>query len=459
MQEFLNTTSLKDSKEALFRLENGLEGTPEIFDNAKSENIHPNKEAMSVLGEDLQTYIGVRGPISVYDYMLQCSNHFVHGYYQTSLSKIGAQGDFVTAPEMSQLFGEMVGMWCLSQWMSLGKPERISLVEMGPGKGTLMQDILNVAIKFPRFHAALHVHMVELSDSMRSVQRAALGCPEPAPKTVKSNLKQTANAEEILQDGATPLQSRDGVPVSWHYALQQVPEDKEVPILAIGQEFLDAFPVHQFVYDGGGWKEKLVDVCRSAESNYHFRFVLSPTSTPATRALLGAVGDNSTSVGHREGDTLEISPIGLATCESLGARICRTGGAALFIDYGENYTQGDTLRGFRKHQLVSPLSMPGVTDITADVDFSACARAAAKRGAVALGAIPQGEFLIRMGVVDRAQQLIEANATSDDDALRLLKSLKRLVDVNDMGMRFKVLTFMDPRRELNTIGFPVPNRM
>jgi len=445
MKDLLNSQTLKESQEALWRLENGLTSADDD-DKTPPYIPPPNKEEMTVLAADLQTYIGVRGPISVQDYMLQCSNHFVHGYYQTSASKIGAGGDFVTAPEMSQLFGEMIGMWCLSHWMSLGKPKTISICEMGPGKGTLMKDILTVATKFPPFQAALQVHMVELSENMRKQQRAALGCVEDAAKVA------TAMAAQ------QPLESTTfKVPVYWHHALQQVPQDENIPILAIGQEFLDASPVHQFEYRKGEWKEKLVDICKSPQSDYHFRFVLSPSATPAVRALISAVSgraDGEEAVKHAEGEAMEISPLALATCEAIGARICRSGGAALLIDYGENYTQGDSLRGFRKHQLVSPLSGPGTTDVTVDVDFSACARAAAKRGAVSIGAIPQGEFLIRMGVVDRVQQLLALKTTTDDDALKMLSSLRRLVDADDMGKRFKVLAILDQRRDLNTIGFP-----
>jgi len=447
MKELLNTQTLKESQEALWRLENGLAPSDEDSEDKIPPYVPPpNKEEMTVLAADLHDYIGVRGPISVQDYMLQCSNHFVHGYYQTSASKIGAGGDFVTAPEMSQLFGEMIGMWCLSHWMSLGKPRKIAVCEMGPGKGTLMKDILKVAARFPDFQAALQVHMVELSENMRKQQRAALGCAEDAGTVA------TAMAAQ------TPLRSTTfDVPVFWHHALQQVPQDENIPILAIGQEFLDAFPVHQFEYRKGEWKEKLVDVCKSAESDYHFRYVLSPSATPAVRALLSAVsgrGDAADMVAHAEGETMEVSPLALATCEAIGARICRSGGAALLIDYGENYTQGDSLRGFRKHQMVHALSSPGITDVTVDVDFAACARAAAKRGAVAIGAIPQGEFLIRMGVVDRVQQLLALKTTTDDAAVKMLSSLRRLVDAQDMGKRFKVLAILDPRNEINTIGFP-----
>eukprot|EP00605_Chrysophyceae_sp_TOSAG23-4_P000291 GSChrysophyteH1.ASY1.ANO1.336.1 assembled CDS len=417
--------SLEESKQALFLAEQGLnidkKGDEDwIFDDVRPEEPIPaNKEEMTELAKDLQAYIAVRGPISIHDFMLQGSNHLIHGYYQTSAAKIGHEGDFITAPEISQLFGEMLGMWCISQWMSLGQPSTIDLLELGPGKGTLMKDILRVASKFPDFQAALRVHMVELSEAMRSLQREAVGFP-----------------------------------ISWYYSLPQVAELPEVPSLVIAQEFLDAFPVHQFEYRGGTWKERLVDICRDVSTKEHFRFVLSPAATPAVKALVEGAASDSGDTLHSDGDTLEIAPLALATCETIANRICRGGGAALLVDYGENHTQGDTLRGFSNHKQVNALSIPGVADITADVDFAACARAAAKRGATAIGAVPQGEFLVRMGIVERVQALISQPSVNDEKAVQILASLKQLIDGNDMGSRFKVLGIYDTRMQINAVGFP-----
>jgi NADH dehydrogenase [ubiquinone] 1 alpha subcomplex assembly factor 7 len=158
---------------------------------------------------------------------------------------------------------------------------------------------------------------------------------------------------------------------------------------------------------------------------------------------------------HQDGEGIEVAPLALATCENIANRLCKNGGAALLVDYGENFTPSDTLRGFKQHKQVSALSKPGETDITADVDFAACARAAAKRGAVAVGAIPQGEFLVRMGIVDRVQALISQPHVTDEKAYQILASLRQLIDGNDMGSRFKVLALYDPRvSQINTIGFP-----
>ncbi len=453
--------SQEQNKQALFLAEQGFniaeeDGDWGVDDAQPNVPIPPNKEEMTELAKDLQAYIAVRGPISVHDFMLQSSNHLIHGYYQTTADKIGKEGDFITAPEMSQLFGEMIGMWCMSHWMSLGKPKTIDLLELGPGKGTLMKDILSVAKKFPDFHKAIRVHLVELSETMRGLQRDALGCTSVSSTGMKDEIKPESDLTDSPSKikGVDSSTTSDGLPISWYYSLTQVPEEKSVATLAISQEFLDAFPVHQFEYRNGSWRERLVDICRDAGSDEHFRIVLSPSETPAVKALLrGAVG-MSESQKHNEGECLEVAPLALATCETIANRLCRGGGAALLVDYGENYTQADTLRGFRQHKQVSALSVPGVADITADVDFAACARAAAKRGAVAIGGIPQGEFLVRMGVVDRVQALINQPSVTDEKAIQILASLRQLVDSNDMGSRFKVLGLFDPRIHINTIGFP-----
>ena len=411
-----------------------------------------NKEPLSPLGRDMLSLIKIRGPISMHDFMAQASNHALHGYYQHNSGgeKIGAGGDFVTAPEISQLFGEMIGIWCLSTWQALGEPKEITLVELGPGKGTLMKDILRVAAKFPRFKSAVNIHLVELSETMRSLQREALSCGGAKPAQ--------------SQSGVVEMQSALGVRISWCHMLQQVPEKAGVPSLVIGQEFLDAFPVHQFVYTKTGWREKLVDIDTTDASPFFFRLVLSNNATPAVQALLmkGAkspisglakslspVSPVTDQRGHipaelQENDGVEICPLALATCEDIAKRIARNRGAALLIDYGEDFTQSDSLRAFKKHKQVNLLSEPGVADITADVDFSACSRSAQRYGAAVYPVIGQGEFLQRMGIMERVEKLIEAETTSDDQASKIVASLRSLVDEKEMGKRFKVLAFTDP---------------
>ena len=187
----------------------GLIGVNSEYDPASDESIHnaitpiphnANKEDLTELALDMQSYIQMRGPISLHDFIVQGSNNLIHGYYQNDREKIGKEGDFITAPEMSPLFGEMIGMWCLSQWMSMGRPARLNLIEMGPGKGTLMKHILQVAELDPAFKAAINVHMVELSETMRKMQRSALQCPEPKKKVKTTDAAQEKAMEELLKN-------------------------------------------------------------------------------------------------------------------------------------------------------------------------------------------------------------------------------------------------------------------
>ena len=436
------------------------DGDVEIFPNSE------HKEPLTELAKDLAAVIGVKGPISLHEYLGQCSNHIMYGYYQTDKEKIGRGGDFTTAPEVSQLFGEMLGTWCVSHWMALGEPAKINIIELGPGKGTLMKDILTVAAKFPKFEKAISAHLVELSETMRDVQRETLECSLTSipPPTEPSPLSNPAafDAQEVLErdreaEAAAMRERRSGetprgIPINWYYTFNQLPDDSEQPCLVVAQEFLDVFPVHQFVYKDGLWLEKLVDVDHTAESPLHFRMVLSQAPTPASITLMGKAK------GHqfREGDGVEVSPVALATCEEIAAKVCKSGGAALLVDYGANATSSDSLRGFKDHETTNILSLPGLVDTTADVDFDACGRVAARRGAKVVGAIPQAEFLIKMGVVERAEQLISLESTTEEEQASLVSSLSFLVDEHKMGERFKVMTILPPKSPLgaSNIGFP-----
>ena len=435
------------------------------------EEVLPHKEARTKLAEDLTSYIRMRGPISLHDYIGQTSNHVIHGYYQQAAEKIGSGGDFVTSPEISQLFGEMVAIWLLSAWKSMGSPKNVNLVELGPGKGTLMKDILRISSQFPEFKDAISVHMVELSDNMRTLQRESVGCSGEISKSTK---------------GVTRMTNVDGIPISWYSTFSQVSNSD--PVLLVAQEFLDVFPVHQFVYTKKGWREKLVDIDLSS-SPLHFRQVLSPKETPAARALLGegmgtgaqrnreklnsvpmipiegnvtdgedsASSNNSIKDQLKVGDEIEISPLALSTIEYISKRVIASRGAVLLIDYGEQFTQGDSLRAFKKHKQVSLYSEPGAVDITADVDFSMCIKTAEKIGAKVHGSITQGEFLMSMGIVKRVEKVIELPTTSDDAAEDMVVSFRRLVgdDEGALGKRFKVMAITDPLTHVEGFGAPV----
>lgn len=232
-------------------------------DSNASTEVFP-KEKLTILGKKLQDYIFLRGPITLHDYILHTSNHFTDGYYQSHTQKIGPLGDFVTAPEISSLFGEMIALWVITAWESLGSPPKISLVELGPGNGTLMSDILETISHFPKVNDALSVHLVEMSAHMSKLQRQKLSNSHPAVNKLT-------------------------VPIQWYQHVSEIPVDESIPMIFIGQEFLDAIPVHHLVKRGMIWREKLIDVDNGPSSPYHFRTVLSPNDTPATIYLVPLV--------------------------------------------------------------------------------------------------------------------------------------------------------------------------
>ncbi|CAM9399153.1 unnamed protein product, partial [Ectocarpus fasciculatus] len=314
------------------------------------------KEPMTPLAKELVELIGLKGPITIAEFMMQAANHSKHGYYHSKdTAKIGTEGDFVTSPEISQVFGECIGVWCMSTWEILGKPADFTLVELGAGNGTLLKDVLHVAGNFPDFHKALkRVAVVERSQDLRETQCSALKGTEKVFK------------EESLVS-ALSFQKTVARSINWYNLIDDIPEDK--PIILLAQEFLDAFPVHQLVRnDDGVWSEKVIALEEDDSSPYHFQTMLAPVATPAVKVL---TTDEPASDTNDITTTIELCPGGLAAVQAVSRKLAsdKCTGAALFIDYGENYTQADTLRGYRKHVQKNFLSDPGQTDVTADVDF------------------------------------------------------------------------------------------
>ena len=235
----------------------------------------------------------------------------------------------------------------------------------------------------------------------------------------------------------------------WHESLATVPVEGP-PIFIVGQEVIDAFPAHQFVMTESGWREKLVDVDDSPETPTHFRWVLAPTGTPATAALVlgGAKELKDMKQTHDQKDvlTVEVSPGALALVDDVAQRVAKAGGAGLFVDYGKMGCLGDTLRAFKRHAQVSPLSQPGLCDLTVDADFQACGRQAALVDDVRVfGAVNQGEWLGRMGITQRLDTLLDNDKLSDVDVDVLITACERLCSANHMGERYKVLSINHDR--------------
>jgi len=590
-------------------------------------------EAGTELGDELMKTIGVlgRGGISVAEYMRRCLRDERFGYYtnppnskkhgvvddnndddrvesnEDALDEendwdliddnigemkkgadakgtagrchaiIGVSGDFTTAPEISQIFGECLTIWLLSVYEIMGKPSSVQLVELGPGRGTLMCDILrslrDIESVGGDFLKALSsgidhgdssvtgVHLVEVSENLRMSQWEALEQLEQQTRnkavydsdnnqTNSSNfnfnllkwrtkeeelekmevlsqkLKERLNgkghavdpkilSEIIAEDEAAAERGKeqssdkptskemDSISVQWHQSFNSIPSDPSVPTFIIGQEIIDALPVHVFQKTDNGWKERLVDVAiqeedfdddqsdedsnllqasgeqkstsvqstdtikrSEGEKKKRFRYVLSSTTTPALHALLN-VDDDGHPIAKKEGSAalndapigtvIEVCPEGMILAQDISSQIEKCNGAALLIDYG-NEGSGDTLRAFRKHKQVDVLSSPGMVDITADVDFTAL-KSAVNLGmkdvrmrenggnetndettVKAFGPVPQGQFLASMGAVERTVHLIDDDETTEEQAEDLCTALERLVSEEEMGKRYKVMT-------------------
>ncbi len=337
---------------------------------------------MTALGDLLIARIARTGPITLADYMADCLMHPEHGYYATR-DPLGVKGDFITAPEISQMFGELIGLALAQSWLDQGAPNSIALAELGPGRGTLMADALRATRGVPGFHQALSVHFIETSPTLRDLQAKAV-----------------PNAQ-------------------WHDTIDGLPD---APLFVIANEFFDALPIRQFIRNGNGWRERMVGV---TDNNLSFGL-----SAPAPLAAL-----EKRLTDTKDGDLVEQCPVLPGIMQVLGQRIGNHGGAALIIDYGDWQSLGDTLQALAQHDGVDPLENPGMADLTAHVDFAAIAENAHPAKFTRLST--QGVFLERLGITDRAQALAR-NMTGD--ALQShIKAHRRLTHPSEMGDLFKVI--------------------
>lgn len=344
---------------------------------------------MLSLRERIARQVAAEGPISIAQFTAIALHDTATGYYATR-DPLGA--DFTTAPEITQIFGELLGLWCAQVWHDQGRRKPARLVELGPGRGSLMRDALRAARLMPAFLDSIEVAMVENSPVLAEIQKKAL-----QPCTV---------------------------PIRWVSGIADLSHDR--PQFSIANEFLDALPIHQYVFAENGWCERMV----SADTNGNLAFVLVPApwtfSVPPERGepLRGAV--------------YEVSPSALALVEDIARGIARSGGAALFIDYGYAGTGfGETLQAVGKNAFQGVLSAPGTVDISAHVDFGAIARTARAAGAAVFGPRPQGEFLASLGIREREEKLLKRGSGGMG---RL--GVKRLIAPEQMGTLFKALAIL-----------------
>jgi SAM-dependent MidA family methyltransferase len=355
---------------------------------------------VTLLAEIIARRIRLTGPLTVADFMAEALGHPEHGYYRHG-DPFGLAGDFITSPEISQMFGELLGAWAATVWEMMGRPQPVRLVELGPGRGTLLADALRGTRQVAGFHAATDVHLVEISRTLRERQKDALRRAAP-----------------------------ELVPPSWHDDFTDAPEG---PLLLLANEFFDALPVHQFQRAQGRWHERVVTL---DESGGGFRLALAqPGPAFALAAPLPPVAT--------EGAVIEVCPAGVALADAIARRVAVHGGAALLIDYGhDGETRGESLQAVRRHDKHDILVEPGTADLSAHVDFGLLARAAREAGAKAYGPVPQGALLERLGLHQRSEMLMR-NATPAQ-AEDIMRSSRRLLDLAQMGTLFKALAIAAP---------------
>jgi NADH dehydrogenase [ubiquinone] 1 alpha subcomplex assembly factor 7 len=353
----------------------------------------------SELGRLIARRIALTGPLSVSDFMAEALGHPRLGYYRRAMP-LGAAGDFTTAPEISQMFGELVGAWLAERWQAIGRPDHVRLVELGPGRGTLMADALRATRAVPGFHAALDLHLVDINAPLRAAQEAALGSFRPR----------------------------------WHERLEEVPAG---PMLLVANEFFDALPVRQFEKIPHGWAERMVGLAPDGET---LVFARAPGPSPFARLLPPAVRDADLAPGA----LAEVSPAAAGLAAAIARRLVQDSGWALIVDYGRDLSApGASLQALRGHRPVDPLDRPGESDLTAHVDFAVLAEAARTAQAQVFGPTGQGAFLCRLGIEQRAAAL-KARATPQQRAAIDAASL-RLIGPDQMGTLFRVLAMGDDR--------------
>ena len=350
---------------------------------------------MSPLEGFLAGQIRATGPLSLAEYMTLCLQHPEHGYY-TTRDPLGVTGDFTTAPEISQMFGELIGLSLAQAWLDAGSPAPFTLAELGPGRGTLIADILRATKGVAGLHTAAELVLVETSPTLRARQREAL----------------------------------HGFTAEWQSQLTL----KEQPLFLVANEFFDALPIRQFIRDGEAWRERVIGLDSGKPDSDKLgggKLTFGLTEIAEYSFLEHRLGDT------KDGDIVEHSAPSQAIAAQIGQHIAAYGGAALIVDYGGWRSKGDTFQALKAHEKVGPLTSPGEADLTAHVDFEALALAASPSAACEL--TPQGIYLERLGVTQRARAL--ASRLSGTALEEHIAAHRRLTHPAEMGRLFKVMAF------------------
>ncbi|KAJ3935580.1 MAG: S-adenosyl-L-methionine-dependent methyltransferase [Lentinula lateritia] len=361
------------------------------------------------------------GPMSYATYMQFCLSHPTEGYYMKSANNIfGAQGDFITSPDISQIFGEMIAVWLLSQWEAAGSPPSIRLVELGPGRGTLITDILRVITSISKKLSqplVVQVHLVETSLFLREIQRRRL--------------------------------SRAPASVQWHESIDHITPSNDSFTMLVAHEFFDALPVHVFRKTEEGWKEMMVSsrINKSEDANPEQYPRLQHVLSPETTAISNIFGNSSSRFQSLPvGSDLEVSPTSFRLARKVGELLSKRetptssspGGCGLIIDYGRDHAFGSSRRGFKDHDVVDIFHRPGECDLTANVDF-AYLKEAMKDLIPVYGPISQNTFLSQMGFTIRLERLLQSNQDDQAKTDRIFEGAKRLIDPVHMGEEYSVM--------------------
>ena len=350
------------------------------------------------LGAKLAARIRVAGPLSLADYMQAALWDPAQGYYAIR-DPLGARGDFITAPEISQIFGELIGLWFADSWRQIGAPDPVILCELGPGRGTLMTDFLRAAAIVPEFRQALRLHLIEASPGLRAQQEKALAAASPI----------------------------------WHRDIDELPPG---PLLLVANEFLDALPIHQYQRGADFWHERRIGL----DARGGLAFVLDPQ----------AAGEHG---AWPVGSIVEARPAAQDLAARLGRRLAASHGVALFIDYGYYPSApGDSFQALSRHRFADPLNAPGSADLTAHVDFMRFSAGAEIAGTQRHGPVDQSAFLKALGAEARAANLAAGKNPAERETIG--SGLHRLIDPTQMGSLFKVLALSHHAPTLRLAGFP-----
>ncbi|KAL9656741.1 hypothetical protein ABK040_003008 [Willaertia magna] len=404
------------------------------------------KENETAMIKHLKNKIKGAGPISVSTFIQESLLNPAYGYYytakydsssnnqqqsdnnsgETNQRVIGREGDFVTSPEITSVFGEVLGVWCVDMWDRMGRPSEIEILELGPGKGTLMHDILDSLnhSKYPIFSsfkkALKKVHLIEASETLKEVQKVKLD------------------------------KFKENIEFKWDDRLEKYTSiESHIPILIIAHEFFDALPVYQFQYTERGWVEVLIDIDDSKETKNHFKFVLSPGPTMATAFVHLTEGPKE--IGAKR----EVNAMGIGYTERICEILKNRGGSALIIDYGNDCPMGFTLQGIEGHKFTdSPLDKPGEVDLSTFVDFSSLKTVAKKFTNIKIhGPQYQSDFLHQLSMDTRFAKLLQNPKLSDEQIENLIGAYERLTNPKEMGHHYKAMVLSNLPYGVNPTGF------